>query len=143
MISPTPNKRSVKPWYNRYCLKGEERCSIPVSSKSTFLSQSLRSSRWIWLPAGYLRVEVFEAFKSQDSVVAQLVKVPAMQETLVRFLGQEDWASLVAQMVKSLPVGHETWHRFLGREDPLEKEMATHCSILARKFPWTEEPGRL
>ena len=37
----------------------------------------------------------------------------------------------------------ETWVRFLGREDPLEKEMATHSSILAWRIPWTEEPGSL
>ena len=37
----------------------------------------------------------------------------------------------------------ETWIRFLDREDALEKEMATHSSILAWKIPWTEEPGRL
>ena len=37
----------------------------------------------------------------------------------------------------------ETWVRFLGLEDPLEKEMATHSSILAWKIPWTEEPGGL
>ena len=41
------------------------------------------------------------------------------------------WASLVAQMVKRLPTTRETWVRSLGREDPLEKEMATHSSILA------------
>ena len=35
----------------------------------------------------------------------------------------------------------ETWVRSLGQEDPLEKEMATHTSILAWKIPWTEEPG--
>ena len=53
------------------------------------------------------------------------------------------WASLVAQMVKNLPATWETWVRSLGWEDPLEKEMATHSSILARRIPWTEEPGRL
>ena len=37
----------------------------------------------------------------------------------------------------------ETQVRFLGREDPLEKEMATHSSILAWRIPWTEEPDRL
>ena len=37
----------------------------------------------------------------------------------------------------------ETWVRVLGREDPLEKEMATHSSILAWRIPWTEEPGGL
>ena len=36
-----------------------------------------------------------------------------------------------------------TWIQFLGQEDPLEKEMATHSSILAWKGPWTEDPGRL
>ena len=49
--------------------------------------------------------------------------------------------SLVAQMVKHLPTMEETRVRSLGWEDPLEKEMATHSSILAWKIPWTEEPG--
>ena len=52
-------------------------------------------------------------------------------------------ASLVAQMVKRLPAMWETWVPSLGWEDPLEKEMATHSSILAWKTPWMEEPGRL
>ena len=46
-------------------------------------------------------------------------------------------ASLVIQMVKSLPAMQETLVRSLGREDPLEKEMATHSSILAWRIPWT------
>ena len=46
-------------------------------------------------------------------------------------------------MVKKLPAVQETWVQSLGQEDPLEKEMATHSSILAWKIPWTEEPGRL
>ena len=48
--------------------------------------------------------------------------------------------SLVAQMVKCLPTIQGTRVPSLGREDPLEKEMATHSSILAWKIPWTEEP---
>ena len=52
-------------------------------------------------------------------------------------------ASLVAQMVKCLSAMQETQVRSLGREDPLEKEMATHSSILAWRIPWIEEPGRL
>ena len=52
-------------------------------------------------------------------------------------------ASLVAQMVKNLTAVQETWVRSLGWEDPLEKEMATHSSILAWRIPWTEEPGGL
>ena len=46
-------------------------------------------------------------------------------------------------MVKNLPAVQETGDRSLGHEDPLEKELATHSSILARRIPWTEEPGRL
>ena len=52
-------------------------------------------------------------------------------------------ASLVAQLVKNLPPMQETRVGSLGWEDPLEKEMATHSSILAWKIPWTEEPGGL
>ena len=51
--------------------------------------------------------------------------------------------SLVAQMVKRLPTMRETRIRFLGQKDRLEKEMATHSSILAWKIPRTEKPGRL
>ena len=50
---------------------------------------------------------------------------------------------LVTQMVKYLPAVWETWVQSLGQEDPLEKEMATPCSTLTWKIPWTEEPGRL
>ena len=52
-------------------------------------------------------------------------------------------ASLVAQSVKNLPAVQETQVRSLGWEDPLEKEMATHSSILTWKISWTEEPGGL
>ena len=51
--------------------------------------------------------------------------------------------SLVAQTVKHLPAMRETWVRFLGQEDPLEKEMAIHSSTLAWRIPWTEELDRL
>ena len=53
------------------------------------------------------------------------------------------WASLVAQAVKNPPAMQETHTQSLGQEDPLEKEMATHSSILAWRIPWTEEPGGL
>ena len=79
------------------------------------------------------------------SLTAQLVKnLPVMQETLVQFLAQGrstgegigypiqySWASLVAQLVKNPPAMWETWLWSLGWEDPLEKEKATHSSILA------------
>ena len=53
------------------------------------------------------------------------------------------WAFLAAQMVEFLPTMQRTWVRFLSREGPLEKEMATHSSILVWKMPWMEEPGGL
>ena len=49
----------------------------------------------------------------------------------------------MAQVVKNPPARQETLVQSLAREDPLEKEMATHSSILAWKIPWTEEPGGL
>ena len=52
-------------------------------------------------------------------------------------------ASLIAQLVKDLPAMQENRVQSLGREDPLEKEMATHSSVLALRIPWTEEPGGL
>ena len=57
---------------------------------------------------------------------------PALQET-----------SLVAQVVKNLPAVQETWVRSLGQDDLLEKGMSTHSSILAWRIPWTEEPDGL
>ena len=56
---------------------------------------------------------------------------------------QYSWSSLVAQTLKNPPVMWETWVQSLGWEDPLEKEMATHSSILARRIPWTEESDGL
>ena len=55
----------------------------------------------------------------------------------------KSWASLVAQTVKNLPVMQGTQVQFLGWEDCLEKEMATHSSILAWRIPWTDERGGL
>ena len=49
----------------------------------------------------------------------------------------------MAQTVKNLPAVQETWVPSVDWEDPLEKEMATHSSILAWRIPWTEEPGGL
>ena len=53
----------------------------------------------------------------------------------------QDKASLLAQVVKKLPAMWETQVRSLGEEDPLEKGIATHCCILSWRIPWTEEPG--
>ena len=52
-------------------------------------------------------------------------------------------ASLIAQSVKNLSAMQETWLRFLGQEDPPVKEMATHSSVLTWRIPWTKERSRL
>ena len=49
----------------------------------------------------------------------------------------DNWASLVAQLVKNLPAMQEIWVQFLGWEEALEKKTATHSSILAWRIPWT------
>ena len=67
------------------------------------------------------------------------MKLPEILQHI--FIGHLQWASLVAQRLKCLPPMSQV--RSLVREDPLEKEMATHSSILAWKIPWTEEPAGL
>ena len=59
------------------------------------------------------------------------------------FVNGGAWVLLVVETVKNLPAMQKTWIQSLGQGDPLEKEMATHSSILAWRIPWTEEPGRL
>ena len=78
-------------------------------------------------------------------VTKSLSLLPLPKTRIISSPSEYQWieASLVAQRVKRLPATQETWVRFLGREDPLEKEMATHSSTLAWKIPWTEKPGRL
>ena len=56
---------------------------------------------------------------------------------------QYSWASLLAQLVKNPPARQETWVQSLSWDGPLEKGMATHSSILARRIPWAEEPDGL
>ena len=57
--------------------------------------------------------------------------------------GYSQWLPWWLKMVKNPSAMWETWVRPLGWEDPLEKEMATHSSILTWRIPWTEEPGGL
>ena len=63
------------------------------------------------------------------------------EKNLAFFSSEEGFPG--GSVVKNLPAMWETWVQSLGREDPLEKEMATHSSILAWRISWTEEPGRL
>ena len=71
------------------------------------------------------------------------LRTPISAFTLVNSPPPNLTAILVAQVVKHLPTMWETQVQSLGWDDLLEKEMATHSSILAWKIPWTEEPGRL
>ena len=110
----------------------------------------------------WLQLEVPMTPSPWDSVifaplVAQLVKnPPAMQETPVQFLRQEDplekwqatplhysWASLMAQLVKNPPAMWDAWVLSLGLEDPLEEGIQPTPVFLPGESPWTEEPGRL
>ena len=70
-------------------------------------------------------------------------RVQVWQAGCAFYLGQASVLLLVAQRLRRLPAMREIWVRSLGREDPLEKEMATHSSILVWKIPWTEKPGGL
>ena len=78
-----------------------------------------------------------------DHFTCLLRNLYAGQEATVRTGHGKRTGALVAQRLKHLPAIWETWVRSLGREHPLEKEMATHSSILAWRIPWTEEPGGL
>ena len=83
----------------------------------------------------YLRLSGHHSNSADDSGMCW--KLTAHHWLRGGFLG----ASLVAQRLKPLPAMWETQVQSLGREDPLEKEMATHSSILAWRIPWMEEPG--
>ena len=65
------------------------------------------------------------------------------EETGFIFVNCLCWVSLVAQIIKCLPAVQDTRVQSLGQEDPLQKGMATHSNTLAWKIPWTEEPGGL
>ena len=103
------------------CLKSIVQAKI-IETQARFLSYSLES-------------EPFYKRKSQGF----LLKACSELDEAHHVIG----ASLVAQMVKNLLAMQETQARCLSWEDPLEKEMATHSSILTWRIPWTEEPGGL
>ena len=67
----------------------------------------------------------------------------SMRESHLTEYGRIKKLSLVTQMAKNSPAMQETLVRSLGQEDPMEKGMATYSSILAWRIPWTEEPGGL
>ena len=83
---------------------------------------------------------MLEQFVRQQIIALHL---PRWNSPFLKRHSSSAWASLVAQRLNHLPAMQETWARSLGQEDPLEKEMATHSSILAWRIPWMEEPGGL
>ena len=93
----------------------------------------------IWDEPWWVGKEQGECDKERERRVTCRGRVPALELGV----GGGVSTSLVAQTVKNLPVMWVTWVQSLGHEDPLDKEMATHSSILARKIPWTEDPGGL
>ena len=114
----------------------------------THVSYILCIDRRILYQLGYLGSQI-EGGKVKDfiflgsKITAMITAVMKLKDTCS--LEGEFWqrASLVAQLVKTLPAMQETCIQSLGQEDPLEKEMATHSSIVDCRIPWTEEPGRL
>ena len=70
-------------------------------------------------------------------------KVTRWKEDTLRGNKWEEGAFLMAQTAKNLPAMQETQVQSLGQEDPLKEEMATHSSLLAWRIPWTEKPGGL
>ena len=87
-------------------------------------------------------LEVIANVCKQENKISKIIKWENSREML-ESKEPRTGASLVAQRLKRLPAMRETWVQSLGWEDPLEKEMATHSSILAWRVPWTEEPGGL
>ena len=80
---------------------------------------------------------------SQSNDIALDISFLLWSKIKLKYLLWSKMAFLVAQKVKSPPAVQETRVWSLGQEDPLNKEMATDSSILAWKIPWTEKPGRL
>ena len=83
--------------------------------------------------------------RKESDMTEQLNNSTALCSAYMRIVASlvNHGTSLVAQTVKLLPTMQETWVQSLGQKDLLEKEIATHSSILAWTIPWTKEPGRL
>ena len=120
-----------------YLSLGKVRSTAINSPGSQMMSLSFipreSDSRFHDLTTGHILLSSFSPKK-----MWLLLDVPSMVSIITQCKAQ-----LVAQTVKRLPTMWETWVQSLGLEDLLEKEMATHSSILAWKIPWMEEPGRL
>ena len=117
--------------------------AVQGTLKSLLQQHSLKASV-LWHSAFFM-VQLSYPYMTtgKTTVLTRQTFVGRVMSLLFNMLSRLVLASLVAQMVKHLPTMQETWVQSLGQEDALEKEMATHSSILAWRIPWTEEPGRL
>ena len=123
-----------------------------MSSQNNLTLGESKLARWKWahlralLREGNgtpLQYSCLENPKDGGAWWAAVHGVAKSRARLKRLSSSSSSSIQVAQMVKSLPAIQKTWDQSLGQEDPLEKEMATHSSILAWKIPRMEEPGGL
>ena len=134
-------------WSNTALTPGQE-------SRWVLVQRAFRLSHWIWnmtIMIWLVDLRSGMVLSSSSSMVCHLL-IPVKKwwiKEKKKFI-YFSWTYfrlglyfLVAQSLKSLPTMWETWVRSLVQEDPLEKEMATHSSILAWRILWTEEPGKL
>ena len=97
----------------------------------------VKNSGWIKQKIRHSWREITVLEDRLEEIIQSTVKRQRKLTTSWTYLG------FPCSSVKSLPAVQETWVRFLGQENPLEKEMATHSSTLACRIPWREEPGGL
>ena len=98
---------------------------------------NVKNSGWIKQKIRHSWREITVLEDRLEEIIQSMAKRQRKLTTSWTYLG------FPCSSVKSLPAMQETWVQFLGREDPLEKEMATHSSILTWRIPWRDEPGGL
>ena len=124
------------------CWDGEPRADCPPQPQLVGVAWSpVWHSRPAWLRSHHC-VEMWLALLWSLPILNKEQLPAPLRVSDLRLHNQQPGASLMAQW-SSLLVMQKTWVWSLGWEDPLEKDMATHSSILAWEIPWTEEPGGL
>ena len=93
--------------------------------------------------SGWIKQKIRHSWREITVLEDRLEEIIQSMAKRQRKLTSWTYLGFPCSSVKSLPAMRETWVQFLGREDPLEKEMATHSSILTWRIPWRDEPGGL